>query len=212
MELARCAGSVRRLGEACLSLISLALSNLQSSYFLAGDLKRADTPRMSAPRKDPVDAIVEQWAAERPDLDTTAMEVFGRVSRLARAMGDRMEKAYAGLGISRGEFDVLATLRRSGEPYALSPRQLSATLMLTTGGMTGRLDKLERSGLLRRSPDPHDRRGLRVTLTEQGLAVVEEAVGAGLAVQTEALTAALDTERAGQLAGLLRELLLATEQ
>ncbi|MEU0340096.1 MarR family transcriptional regulator [Streptomyces bobili] len=167
---------------------------------------------MSAERKDPVDAIVEQWAAERPDLDTTAMEVFGRVSRLARAMGDRMEKAYAGLGISRGEFDVLATLRRSGEPYALSPRQLSATLMLTTGGMTGRLDKLERAGLLRRSPDPHDRRGLQVTLTEQGLAVVEEAVGAGLAVQTEALTAALDAERAGQLAGLLRELLLATEQ
>ncbi|MFD5267436.1 MarR family winged helix-turn-helix transcriptional regulator [Streptomyces sp. NPDC058335] len=167
---------------------------------------------MSAQHKDPVDAIVEQWAAERPDLDTTAMEVFGRVSRLARAMGDRMEKAYAGLGISRGEFDVLATLRRSGEPYALSPRQLSATLMLTTGGMTGRLDKLERAGLLRRSPDPHDRRGLRVTLTEQGLAVVEEAVGAGLAVQTEALTAALDPERAGQLAGLLRELLLATEQ
>ncbi|MEU0113576.1 MarR family transcriptional regulator [Streptomyces bobili] len=167
---------------------------------------------MSAERKDPVDAIVEQWAAERPDLDTTAMEVFGRVSRLARAMGDRMEKAYAGLGISRGEFDVLATLRRSGEPYALSPRQLSATLMLTTGGMTGRLDKLERAGLLRRSPDPHDRRGLQVTLTEQGLAVVEEAVGAGLAVQTEALTAALDAERASQLAGLLRELLLATEQ
>ncbi|MDX3572642.1 MarR family winged helix-turn-helix transcriptional regulator [Streptomyces sp. ID05-47C] len=167
---------------------------------------------MSAERKDPVDAIVEQWAAERPDLDTTAMEVFGRVSRLARAMGDRMEKAYAGLGISRGEFDVLATLRRSGEPYTLSPRQLSATLMLTTGGMTGRLDKLERAGLLRRSPDPHDRRGLQVTLTEQGLAVVEEAVGAGLAVQTEALTAALDAERADQLAGLLRELLLATER
>ncbi|MFD5251627.1 MarR family winged helix-turn-helix transcriptional regulator [Streptomyces bobili] len=167
---------------------------------------------MSAERKDPVDAIVEQWAAERPDLDTTAMEVFGRVSRLARAMGDRMEKAYAGLGISRGEFDVLATLRRSGEPYTLSPRQLSATLMLTTGGMTGRLDKLERAGLLRRSPDPHDRRGLQVTLTEQGLAVVEEAVGAGLAVQTEALTAALDAEQAGQLAGLLRELLLATER
>ncbi|MFH9858298.1 MarR family winged helix-turn-helix transcriptional regulator [Streptomyces sp. NPDC017202] len=167
---------------------------------------------MSAQRRDPVDAIVEQWAAERPDLDTTAMEVFGRVSRLARAMGDRMEKAYAGLGISRGEFDVLATLRRSGEPYTLSPRQLSATLMLTTGGMTGRLDKLEGAGLLRRSPDPHDRRGLRVTLTKQGLTLVEEAVGAGLAVQTEALTAALDAGQAGQLAGLLRELLLATER
>ncbi|MFE9921123.1 MarR family winged helix-turn-helix transcriptional regulator [Streptomyces sp. NPDC005774] len=162
-------------------------------------------------RKDPVDTIVEQWARERPDLDTVAMEVFGRITRLSRAMGDRLERAYAKYGISRGEFDVLATLRRSGEPYALSPRQLSATLMLTTGGMTGRLDKLERAGLLRRSPDPHDRRGLQVTLTDQGLRLADEAVGAGLALQTEALSA-LDGERAGQLADLLRDLLLATEK
>ncbi|MFB8130616.1 MULTISPECIES: MarR family winged helix-turn-helix transcriptional regulator [Streptomyces] len=156
--------------------------------------------------QDPVDAIIEQWATVRPDLDTAAMEVFGRVFRLARTMGDRMEKAYAPYGISRGEFDVLATLRRSDAPYTLSPRQLSATLMLTTGGMTGRLDKLERAGLLRRSPDPHDRRGLQVTLTDKGLRLIDEAVGAGLAVQTEAL-AHLDEERAGQLAALLRELL-----
>ncbi|MFD0227976.1 MarR family winged helix-turn-helix transcriptional regulator [Streptomyces hirsutus] len=162
-------------------------------------------------RKDPVDAIVEQWARERPDLDTVAMEVFGRITRLSRAMGDLLEKAYVKYGISRGEFDVLATLRRSGEPYALSPRQLSATLMLTTGGMTGRLDKLERAGLLRRSPDPHDRRGLQVTLTERGLHLADEAVGAGLALQTEALSA-LDGDRAEQLADLLRELLLATER
>ncbi|MCX4424143.1 MULTISPECIES: MarR family winged helix-turn-helix transcriptional regulator [Streptomyces] len=157
--------------------------------------------------QDPVDAIIEQWATVRPDLDTAAMEVFGRVFRLARTMGDRMEKAYAPYGISRGEFDVLATLRRSDAPYTLSPRQLSATLMLTTGGMTGRLDKLERAGLLRRSPDPHDRRGLQVTLTDKGLRLIDEAVGAGLAVQTEAL-AHLDEERAGQLAALLRELLM----
>ncbi|MET9778505.1 MarR family transcriptional regulator [Streptomyces sp. NPDC006367] len=162
-------------------------------------------------RQDPVDAIIGQWAAVRPDLDTAAMEVFGRVFRLARAMGDRMEKAYTPYGISRGEFDVLATLRRSGEPYTLSPRQLSATLMLTTGGMTGRLDKLERAGLLRRSPDPHDRRGLRVTLTAEGLELIDRAVGAGLAVQTEALSA-LGPDRAGLLAGLLRELLAATEK
>ncbi|MFF3661999.1 MarR family transcriptional regulator [Streptomyces olivochromogenes] len=159
--------------------------------------------------QDPVDAIIEQWATVRPDLDTAAMEVFGRVFRLARTMGDRMEKAYAPYGISRGEFDVLATLRRSDDPYTLSPRQLSATLMLTTGGMTGRLDKLERAGLLRRSPDPHDRRGLQVTLTDKGLRLIDEAVGAGLAVQTEAL-AHLDEERAGQLAALLRELLIGT--
>ncbi|MFK0018070.1 MarR family winged helix-turn-helix transcriptional regulator [Streptomyces sp. NPDC090798] len=161
------------------------------------------------PPQDPVDAIIEQWATVRPDLDTAAMEVFGRVFRLARTMGDRMEKAYAPFGISRGEFDVLATLRRSDAPYTLSPRQLSATLMLTTGGMTGRLDKLERAGLLRRSPDPHDRRGLQVTLTDKGLRLIDEAVGAGLAVQTAAL-AHLDEQRAAQLADLLRELLTGT--
>ncbi|MEV6838298.1 MarR family transcriptional regulator [Streptomyces sp. NPDC051133] len=163
---------------------------------------------MSAGR-DPVDAIIDQWAAVRPDLDTRAMEVFGRIFRLSRAMSDRMEKAYAPYGISRGEFDVLATLRRSGEPYTLSPRRLSATLMLTTGGMTGRLDKLERAGLLRRSPDPHDRRGLQVTLTPKGLDVIDQAVGAGLAAQTEALST-LDDEQAGRLAGLLRDLLAGT--
>ncbi|MFJ3665189.1 MarR family winged helix-turn-helix transcriptional regulator [Streptomyces sp. NPDC090106] len=159
--------------------------------------------------RDPVDAIIGQWAAVRPDLDTRAMEVFGRIFRLSRTMGDRMEAAYAPYGIARGEFDVLATLRRTGEPYTLSPRQLSATLMLTTGGMTGRLDKLERAELLRRSPDPHDRRGLQVTLTGKGLRLIDEAVGAGLAAQTEAL-GALDDEQAGRLADLLRELLAGT--
>jgi DNA-binding MarR family transcriptional regulator len=164
---------------------------------------------MNTSPTDPVDAIIEQWAQVRPDLDTTAMEVFGRVYRLSRTMGDRTEKAYARFGISRGEFDVLATLRRSGAPHTLSPRQLSATLMLTTGGMTGRLDKLERAGLLRRSPDPHDRRGLQVTLTDEGLRLVDEAVTAGLEVQTEALSR-LNEEQAGQLADLLRRLVLAT--
>ncbi|MGW3150406.1 MarR family winged helix-turn-helix transcriptional regulator [Streptomyces sp. NPDC001177] len=170
-------------------------------------------PQLKAPakrRKDPVDAITDQWAAMRPDLDTTAMEVFGRVFRIARAMGDRVDKVHARFGISRGEFDVLATLRRSGEPYALSPRQLSATLMVTTGGMTGRLDKLERANLLRRSPDPHDRRGLQVTLTEEGLRLVDEAVGADLAVQTEALSV-LDKDQASQLGRTLRELVRKTE-
>ncbi|GGN54904.1 MarR family transcriptional regulator [Streptomyces albiflavescens] len=193
---------------------SLAASYFLSSYFsliyfLAGNRSSADTRPMSTP-KDPVDAIIEQWAAVRPDLDTAAMEVFGRIFRISRAMGDRMEKAYARYGIARGEFDVLATLRRSDAPYTLSPRQLSATLMLTTGGMTGRLDKLERAGLLRRSPDPHDRRGLQVTLTEKGLTLIDEAVGAGLAAQTEALNT-LDAERSTQLADLLRELLAGTQ-
>jgi DNA-binding MarR family transcriptional regulator len=157
-------------------------------------------------RKDAVDVITDEWAQVRPDLDTRAMEIFGRVFRLTRAMGDRLETAYEPHGISRGEFDVLAALRRAGEPHTLSPRQLSAALMLTTGGMTGRLDKLERAGLLRRSPDPHDRRGLQVTLTEEGLRLIDEAVGAGLAEQSAALSA-LTAEQTGQLADLLRDLL-----
>jgi DNA-binding MarR family transcriptional regulator len=161
--------------------------------------------------RDGVDAIIGQWARERPDLETPGMEVFGRIYRLARVMGERTERAYSAFGISRGEFDVLATLRRSGEPYTLSPRDLSTTLMLTTGGMTGRLDKLERAGLLTRSPDPGDRRGLRVSLTERGLTLVDEAVGAGLAEQNQAVRGAFDDRRAAELADMLRELLAATE-
>ncbi|MFE3096834.1 MarR family winged helix-turn-helix transcriptional regulator [Streptomyces sp. NPDC059248] len=168
--------------------------------------------RIPAPAPTPpdaVDAIVDQWAACRPDLDTGPMAAYGRIYRIARAMGDRTEKEYARFGISRGEFDVLATLRRAGHPYTLSPRELSATLMLTTGGMTGRLDKLERAELLVRSPDPYDRRGLRVSLTEPGLHLVDEAVTAGLAVQHEAFATALDETEAAQLSALLRKLMAA---
>ncbi|GAA5202059.1 MarR family transcriptional regulator [Rugosimonospora acidiphila] len=155
-----------------------------------------------------MDAIVAQWAVERPELETLPMEVFGRIYRIARLMGDRVERAYAPFGIGRGEFDVLATLRRAGDPHTLSPSQLSATLMLTTGGMTGRLDKLERAGLVRRVPDPTDRRALGAQLTEQGRRVVDDAVTAGLAEQRAALDE-LPAQQRTQLAGLLRALLAA---
>ncbi|MCB8905284.1 MULTISPECIES: MarR family winged helix-turn-helix transcriptional regulator [unclassified Streptomyces] len=162
------------------------------------------------PAHDAVDAITDQWAAVRPDLDTVPMAVFGRIYRLSNAMRGKVDKAYAPYGLALGEFDVLATLRRSGEPYTLSPRELTATLMITTGGMTGRLDKLEKAGLVTRSPDPHDRRGLRVTLTERGRELVDESVAAGLAQQRAALEGALSEEEAAQLAGLLRKLLATT--
>ncbi|MFD9537799.1 MarR family winged helix-turn-helix transcriptional regulator [Streptomyces sp. NPDC060010] len=164
---------------------------------------------MTEENKDAVDAITAQWYAVRPDLDTAPMAVFGRIYRITKAMGDEMERTYNRYGISRGEFDVVATLRRSGIPYTLSPRQLSATLMLTTGGMTGRLDKLEKAGLLTRSPDPHDRRGLHVTITDRGLTLIDEAVTAGLEVQRAALTG-LDPQEVEVLTGLLRKLLAGT--
>ncbi|MFC8587207.1 MarR family winged helix-turn-helix transcriptional regulator [Streptomyces sp. NPDC057217] len=162
------------------------------------------------PAHDAVDAITDQWAVVRPDLDTVPMAVFGRIYRLANAMRGRVDKAYSPYGLALGEFDVLATLRRSGAPYTLSPRELSATLMITTGGMTGRLDRLEKAGLLGRSPDPNDRRGLRVTLSERGRELVDLAVADGLAEQRTALESALDAEETEQLAGLLRKLLAAT--
>jgi DNA-binding MarR family transcriptional regulator len=159
---------------------------------------------------DAVDRIAAQWNRERPDLETEPMAVFGRIHRLSRAMGDRVEQVYARFGIGRGEFDVLAALRRSGEPFSLSPTTLAVSLMLTTGGMTGRLDKLQRAGLLARCPDPNDRRALKACLTERGRALVDEAVAAGLEEQRLVLDR-LPAEERSALADRLRALLAAMD-
>lgn len=158
--------------------------------------------------KDDVDRIVAQWAVERPELLTQPMAVFGRIYRIARLMADLQEEVYGRFGINRGEFDVLATLRRSGEPFQLSPKALTASLMLTSGGMTGRLDRLERDGLVTRSTDPADRRRLVITLTERGRALVDQAVVAGLDVQHEVLDR-LPADSRARLCDLLRDLLAA---
>jgi len=152
---------------------------------------------------DGVDRITEQWHRERPDLDTTAMAVFGRIYRLARIAGDEGERAYADFGIGRAEFDVLATLRRSGEPYELSPGALAASMMLSTGGTTARLDRLEKAGLAERRPSPSDRRGVLVRLTRKGIDVVDRAVAAGLARQ-QSLLSHLSPADQRRLADLLR--------
>jgi DNA-binding MarR family transcriptional regulator len=161
--------------------------------------------------RDDVDAIVDQWRRERTGMHPEPMAVFGRIYRLARLVGDRQEKVCAAWGISRGEFDVLATLRRSGSPFTLAPKALAASLMLTSGGMTGRLDRLERAGLVRRTPDPADRRGLQVELTETGRRAAEQAADAGLAVQRELLERLPPADRT-RLADLLRALLAAAEE
>jgi DNA-binding MarR family transcriptional regulator len=159
---------------------------------------------------DGVDRITEQWAHERPDLDTTAMAVFGRIFRLARIAGDEVERAYAQFGIGRPEFDVLATLRRAGEPYELSPGALAASMMLSTGGTTARLDRLEKAGLAERRPSPTDRRGVMVRLSPRGKDIVDRALGAGLARQ-QSLLAHLPPATQRELADLLREAMAAPE-
>jgi DNA-binding MarR family transcriptional regulator len=161
-------------------------------------------------QRDGVDAIVEQWAVERPDLDTPAMAVFGRIYRAARLVADVQERCYARFGITRADFDVLATLRRAGTPDGLSPGRLTDALMLSSGGMTSRLDRLERAGHLVRSPDPADRRALLVTLTDSGRTLIDESVGAGLAEQ-QRLLSDLPPAQVRRLEDDLRDLLLSVQ-
>src|SRR3954453_22723774 len=119
--------------------------------------------------RDGIDAIIEEWARERPDLDASAIGVIGRVSRLARELEARLEPVYREHGLEPGWHDVLATLRRAGRPYRLRVTDLTASMMIGSSGTTKRLDRLEKAGLIGRSPDPNDRRGTLIELTPKGL-------------------------------------------
>lgn len=120
-----------------------------------------------------VKLATEQWQKEMPELDLLPMELLGRLGSAARQITrDYLEPFFKSHGLHQGEFDVLATLRRSGKPYALGPTQLFEALMISSGGMTNRLDRLEKAGLISRSPNPEDRRGMLVTLTDEGLALI----------------------------------------
>jgi DNA-binding MarR family transcriptional regulator len=157
--------------------------------------------------RDGVDLILEQWARERPDLDSSPIGVVGRISRLARELEARLEPIYREHGLEPGWHDVLATLRRQGPPYRLRPSDLTGALMLTSSGTTKRLDKLEQAGLIERAPDPKDRRGTLITLTPRGIELMERLTAAHMANEARLLEALSAGEREA-LAGLLRKLLL----
>jgi DNA-binding MarR family transcriptional regulator len=154
---------------------------------------------------DGVDAILDQWHRERPDLDTAPIAVIGRISRLSREIERRLEPVYAASGLEPGWYDVLATLRRVGPPYRLRPTDFTATLMLTSSGTTKRLDRLEAAGHITREPDPSDRRGVLITLTPQGRRLVDKAAVKHMANERRIL-AGLTAAEQRQLAGLLRKL------
>jgi DNA-binding MarR family transcriptional regulator len=154
--------------------------------------------------RDDVDRLVEAWRRERPDLDTAPMEVLSRVTRLARHLDRARRSAFAEHGLEPWEFDVLAALRREGPPYELSPGRLLASTMVTSGTMTARVDKLVDRGLASRRPDPFDRRGVLVRLTEPGRRAVDAAL-TGLLAREEDLLATLGTADRSELAGLLRQ-------
>jgi DNA-binding MarR family transcriptional regulator len=160
---------------------------------------------------DAVDTIEAQWRRERPDLDPSPMTVIGRITRLASLLDRELDTAFAEYGLAGCDFDVLATLRRSGAPYRLSPTELSRSTMVTTGGMTKRLDRLEANGLIRRDPDPSDRRGKLIALTDEGRELIDRAVEGHL-VNEERLLAGLSRSDRKQLADLLRGMLLAVDR
>jgi DNA-binding MarR family transcriptional regulator len=160
---------------------------------------------MSEPR-DEVDDVVAAWRRERPDLDTAPMEVFSRVDRLARHVDRARAAAFSRHDLEGWEFDVLAALRRSGEPYRASPSALVRATGVTSGTMTNRVDRLAARGLVRRDSDPDDRRSVRVELTDSGRATVDGALVDLLDAERELLTGLAEPGRRG-LAQALRSLL-----
>ncbi|MFN6461478.1 MAG: MarR family winged helix-turn-helix transcriptional regulator [Nostoc sp. DedVER02] len=159
---------------------------------------------------DSVDMILAQWQRERPDLDVSPMGVIGRMGRVAKHFEHAIQDTFSQFGLNLGEFDVLATLRRSGEPYQLSPTALFNTLMVSSGTMTHRIDQLEQAGLVKRIPEPSDRRGTLITLTAEGFNLIEKAVEAHVANEHRILSVLQQSERE-LLIGLLRKLLVSFE-
>lgn len=165
---------------------------------------------MSPAHHDEVDVLVSAWRRERPDLDVGPLEVLSRVSRLARHLDLARREAFATHGLEPWEFDVLAALRREGEPYALSPGRLLQVTLVTSGTMTNRIDRLEAKGLVEREPDPDDGRSVRVLLTDAGRTRVDDALTDLLAHERRILAALEPGDRA-KLADLLRLLALPFE-
>jgi DNA-binding MarR family transcriptional regulator len=160
---------------------------------------------------DPVDEILAQWQRERPDLDVSPMGIIGRMGRLRKHFERGLQETFSDFDLNVGEFDVLATLRRSGQPYQLTPTELFNTLMVTSGTMTHRIDRLELADLVKRIPDPSDRRGTLIQLTNKGFNVIEKAVEAHVANEHRLLSVLEEAERK-VLAELLRKLLISFEE
>ena len=160
---------------------------------------------------DWTDRLLERWAALRPDLGMEPYQVTARLARIAQHVARHQEEIFARFDLNRGEVGVLSALRTSGPPNRLSPTRLFKGLMLSSAGMTSRLDRLEQRGFVRRTPDPSDRRGVLVELTETGLGALEEAVAANTASENKLLQSLSDGEQE-DLARLLKKLLAGLER
>lgn len=156
---------------------------------------------------DGIDERRAQWAAELPDLDTTAMAVIGRMRAITLQLRPQIDAIFGAHGLDAGEFDVIATLRRSGVPYSLRPTELYRWLMISSGGLTARLNRLEKAGLVTRKAAKGDGRSMLVTLTAAGKALSESAFRDDMAFENQTL-AALSKVEIHSLETLLRKLTL----
>ncbi len=160
--------------------------------------------------QDEVDRLVEAWGRARPDLDLGPMEVLSRMSRLDHHLDAARRAAFSAHGLEPWEFDVLAALRRAGAPYELSPGRLLRETLVTSGTMTNRVDRLVSRAFVERLPDPRDRRGVLVRLTDLGRETVDGAMS-GLLEHERRLLSALNPTELKQLAGLMRRLAVSLE-
>jgi DNA-binding MarR family transcriptional regulator len=158
-------------------------------------------------QEDVIDRIVHEWNRQRPEVDVSATHVSQRITRLYLLQSASIASVLSRYGVTFGEYEVLATLVRSGPPNQLKPTDLGNAIVLSSGAMTNRIDRLEAAGLVERFPDPHDRRGTLVTLTEKGRQTTDEALLVHLANE-ERLLSGLTANEQKQLASLLRKLLV----
>jgi DNA-binding MarR family transcriptional regulator len=168
-------------------------------------------PSAAPTARDNVDRMLEVWKGELPDLDLATEGIVERIQKLNKYVDRALNETLAEFNLDRGEWRLLGALRRSGPPYRRSPGHLADDLGLSSGAMTNRLDRLENAGLIRRLPDPDDRRGLKVELTDTGWRAWQDSVGAQ--AQKEALMAsALEPHEKEELNSLLRRLMLEFER
>ena len=165
------------------------------------------TPPRRATTEDHIEETITAWRRERPGLDLTGMAVLARFLRVAHRFEEAQDEFVAALGLKPGWLDVLAALRRAGDPYRLTPTRLSVEALISTAGMTNRLDRLEQAGLVRRLPAPDDRRGILVELTGEGRELVDAAVDAHRGL-SKRLLGGLDARERDELDRLLRKLLV----
>ena len=166
---------------------------------------------VSLGRADSIEPLLAEWRRARPDLDPTPFAIFGRIWRLSGNLVAQAEKWLKPLGLTFESFSVIVTLRRCGAPYELNPTALYRESLLSSGAITNRIDRVEREGLVKRLPDPNDRRGTIVRLTAKGRALADRAIALHFSALAQAIDGLGQVEQ-DQLARLLARLLGIVEE